>query len=469
MKLRTRVLLGFTMIFVVVIAAGVFTVDAQRKQLYDQVDDRLATTPLPIEARSRPPGGASRTDGQAPAGGAPARGAPQPIDDESISELFVAVVLPDDNVRPVIEGQLLVDQPDLQSLIEDRPDEATFTTVDGIGATSTFRVLFLPGSESMFETVIALPVDDVDDTIRQLTYTFVAIAALILVALVVIASWLNRFGLRPISEMTDVADAIASGERERRADETNDSTEAGRLGHAFNVMLDERDASEARLRQFVSNASHELRTPLTSIRGYLDFYAAGGFRQPGELDDAIRRLQGEAERMNLLVEDLLVLAKFDEEQPLDISRVRVDEVAGDVVALALAGNPGRQISIDAPDAVEADADRLRLHQAFAALVDNAIRHTPDETAIRVITTRTSEHVEVAVGDDGPGLTAEEAATVFDRFTRGDRSRARKTGGSGLGLSITQAIVHAHGGEISVTATPDEGATFTVTLPLSAAP
>ena len=382
MKLRTRVLFGFAMIFVVVIAAGIFTVNAQRNVLYDQIDDRLLSTPLPPETRARPADGDIPTDAQAAPGDAPDRAPAPPLDDESISDVYVAVFTPDDIVRPVVEGQLLVDVPDVQSLVDERPTDSTIITTNGVDGNSTFRVLFLPGTEASLDAVVAVPVDDVEDTIRQLTYIFVGVAGLILLVLIVIASWLNRFGLRPITAMTDVAEAIASGERDRRADVIDNSTEAGRLGHAFNVMLDERDTAEERLRQFVSNASHELRTPLTSIRGYLDLYAAGGFRQPGELDDAMRRLQVEAERMNLLVEDLLVLAKFDEEQPLDIAPVRIDEVARDVVALALAGHPDRRIEVDAPDDIEVDADPLRLHQALAALVDNASATRP--------TTRRSE-------------------------------------------------------------------------------
>jgi two-component system OmpR family sensor kinase len=159
-----------------------------------------------------------------------------------------------------------------------------------------------------------------------------------------------------------------------------------------------------------------------------------------------------------------VLAKFDEEQPLDMTTVRVDTLARDVAALMLAAHPDRQINVDAPDAVEVNADRLRLHQALAALVDNAVRHTPDDASIEIVTARTDDGIELSVRDSGPGLSHDEAAAVFDRFSRGDQSRARTTGGSGLGLSITQAIVHAHGGEISVTATPGHGATFTIALP-----
>ncbi len=455
------------MIFFVVLAAGFITVSTQRASLYDQIDDRLLATPIPPGVRV-PVGGDAGQPGTAPE-----RIDERPVDDEAISDVYVAVITPDDTVRPVIEGQLLVDTPDVAVFVENQPTGTSITTTGGIGGVSTFRALFLPGTLDMLPAIVALPVDDVNDTINRLTYTFAAFAVLILLALIVIASWVDRFGLQPISAMTDVAEAIASGDRDRRAEVDDDETEAGRLGHAFNTMLEERDASEARLRQFVSNASHELRTPLTSIRGYLDLYAAGGFRGPGQLDDAVRRLQVEAERMNLLVEDLLLLAKFDEEQPLEVTTVNLGGMMRDVAALALAGHPDRRITVDtgddsaddSVDEIEVQADQLRLHQAVAALVDNAIRHTPDDAPIRLTAARTSDYVEIDVIDRGPGLTADEAATVFDRFSRGDRSRARKSGGSGLGLSITKAIVDAHGGQITVSATPGEGATFSIKLPL----
>lgn len=471
MSLRTRLLVGFAMIFAVALAAGLFIVTSQRSQLYDQIDTQLTGTPLPADLRAPPAGGGAAPVGDrvppvgAPAG-APNRAADDELDNESISDLYVAVVMDDGAVIPRIEGQLLVDVPDVQSLVDSLPMERTFTTLDGVAGVSTFRVMYLPASEAAVGAIVAVPLDDVEDTIQQLTITFAGAAASILLVLVLIASWVNRFGLRPISAMTDVAEAISSGDRDRRADLGVDSTEAGRLGRAFNVMLDERDGSEERLRQFVSNASHELRTPLTSIRGYLDLYAAGGFRKPGELDDAIRRMQAEATRMNLLVEDLLVLAKFDEEQPLHFSVASIDDIARDVAALASAAHPDRHIEVEAGRPIDARVDHMRLHQALAALVDNAVQHTPPDASIRILANADDNGVELAVVDSGPGLTAKEAATVFDRFSRGDSSRARRTGGSGLGLSIAQTIAHAHGGVISVDATPGDGATFVIAVPTS---
>ena len=141
------------------------------------------------------------------------------------------------------------------------------------------------------------------------------------------------------------------------------------------------------------------------------------------------------------------------------------EFVRDVAAPTMAAHPDRPIIVDAQKVIEVGADRLRLHQALAALVDNAVRHTPDDSSIQVAATRTDGHIELPVAHSGPGLTTDEATAVFDRFSRGDLSRAHRTGGSGLGLSITQAIVHAHRGEISVTATPGEGATFTIVLPI----
>lgn len=461
MTLRTRLLLGLGVVFLVIVAAGVFTVRTQRAQLYDEVDTQLTTTPLPPQMRSRVPPVPPGADNP-------------PIDEESISDLYLATIDDSGALRVAVRGQRLADVPDLDAadldeLVASPGGFSEIRTVEGVAGQSTFRVQFIAGTDTAPPTIIAVPIDDIEDTIDQLTYTLLAVAALVAVVLVLIGVWVNRFGIRPIEEMTDTADAIAGGDRTRRAEGYDSGTEAGRLATAFNVMLDERDATEQRLRSFVSDASHELRTPLTSIRGYLDLYAQGGFRQPGQLDDAVRRMQGEAARMTLLVEDLLMLAKFDEERPLDLAPFDLGEMVRDVAELAMAAHPERSIAVDDPESVEFVGDRLRLHQALAGLVDNAIVHTPDDASISVGVAADEAAVSISVVDTGSGVPVDVGAAVFDRFTRGDDSRARTTGGSGLGLAIVKSIVEAHDGEISVESTRKDGdhgngATFRMTFP-----
>ena len=467
MKLRTRLWVGFALIVAIVAVAGVVAVSTQRDRLSDQIDDRLLATPLPPGTRAPP--GVEVAAAEAGERVAPAQPAPQRVDDESISDLYVAVINSDATIRPVVIGLLLDDVPDLGALPAEPATSSQLTTVDGIEGTQRFRVLVLPGEANSLETIVAIPIDDVDETLRQLSLTFAAMAGLIVVASLAIVSWVTRYGLQPLHAMTDVADAISAGERGRRAEVADDGTEAGQLGQAFNLMLDEQEHSEARLRRFVSNASHELRTPLTSIRGYVDLYRSGGFRNEGQLDDAMRRVQFEAERMNGLVEDLLLLAKFDEEAPIERSAIDLAVVVDDVVALALAAHPDRTIEVVGSGPIPVEADRFRLHQALTAVVDNAIQHTPAGSTVQVVARSDDEAASVSVIDDGPGLTEAEATAVFERFHRGDASRSRSTGGSGLGLSIARSIVAAHGGEIAATATPGEGATFTITLPAAPAP
>ncbi|MGH1488717.1 MAG: sensor histidine kinase [Acidimicrobiales bacterium] len=466
MSLRTRLLLGLSGAFLVFVVAAVVAVGAQRNELYRQVDAQLLGTPLsgdPVPGdplSGEPPSGEPRPE--------PSDGPLAPGPTKSISELYLARLGADGELTVVVEGQLLADRPDIAALIAEAPTERILRTVSGEDGISNFRALYLPAPQPGVPiSIVARPLDNVEATVRQLVYVFTGVAVVMALVLSLIAYWVNRFGITPITQMTNTAEAIAAGERERRAERRSATTEAGRLASAFNVMLDERDEAEDRLRHFVSNASHELRTPLTSIRGYLDLYAEGGFRQPGQMDDAVRRMQMESARMNLLVEDLLLLAKLDEQQALEIGPVDLASMLDDVAASALVAKPERSIHVTVNDAgrLLVQADAIRLQQAVAVLIDNALIHTPDDAAVRLSAKANEAAVTVVVSDDGPGIPTDSLEKVFDRFYRADASRSRDSGGSGLGLAIAKAIVEAHSGTITVESTVGYGTSFTIELPV----
>lgn len=472
MTLRTRLLLAALAVFAVFIGGSVFALANQEQRLIEQVDDLLRATPWPRDNNSsspqqqsqeRPDRSPGAQDDQAPP---LLDGFEEPVDGPPISDLFVATVADDGTYETIVQGQRLADLPALDALPADPPAVATLLNVPGELGISEFRVLYAPPEGSRGTSVIAMPIDDVRDAMNQLRIAFALIAVGLAAIIGLAGFWMTRYGLRPITKMTETAQAITDGDRSRRAEVPGEATEVGKMATALNVMLDERDADEARMRAFVSDASHELRTPLTSISGYLDLYQEGGFRGPGQLDDAVRRIQLEASRMNLLVGDLLLLAKFDEQQPLATDRVDATVLLGDIAASAMARQPERPIEVDAPPTgtLVVDVDRLRWHQAISVLVDNALAYTSPDTLIELSVSEADGAVEFSVADQGPGLSAHDADRIFDRFYRGDSSRARSSGGSGLGLSIARSIVEAHGGTLELQTELGHGARFSARLP-----
>jgi two-component system OmpR family sensor kinase len=361
-----------------------------------------------------------------------------------------------------------------------RPDP---TTVAAVGDPGTrYRVLASPITDSTtFETytvVIAIPLTEVGQTLQRLEVVAAVVTLAVLAAMGLLSWWIVRRGLRPLEEIEGTAGAIAAGDLSRRVEETDPRTEVGRLGGALNVMLgriedamDEQRASEEALRRFLADASHELRTPLTSIRGYAELFRRGAGDDPEDTALAMRRIEQESERMGVLVDDLLFLARSGQGRPIERGPVDLARIAADAVDDARAIDPSRELALEAPPTLTIAGDEARLRQVLANLVGNALSHTPAGTPVTVAVRADGDVAEIGVIDRGPGLTADEAAHVFDAFYRIDPSRERSRGGdgqgTGLGLAIVSAIAEAHGGTATVASEPGLGATFTVRLPAGA--
>jgi two-component system, OmpR family, sensor kinase len=307
-------------------------------------------------------------------------------------------------------------------------------------------------------------------TFSSLVHTEILVSIVVLVVLAILIGWLVRIGLRPLEDMTVTAGAFAKGDLSRRVRFADERTEVGRLGGALNGMLVQiesafmqRQKSEERLRRFVADASHDLRTPLTSIRGYAELLRKGAYSKEDDRRQALGRIEHEAERMAVLVDDLLLLARLDQGRPLAKAHVELRPLVADAVAAARAVDPERRISFDAPHGVLITGDGGRLRQAVDNLLRNALEHTPARTPVEVSVGVTPVAATVSVADRGPGLTPEETERVFERFFQTDPSRTGR--GTGLGLSIVAAVAEAHGGRTWVDSVQGEGSTFHLELPL----
>lgn len=347
-----------------------------------------------------------------------------------------------------------------------------------------YRVLLVAGRAGAV-IALAAPLTGLEAAMGTLV-SLLLVVGLATVAVVLAVAWLIvRRGLLPVERMSAAAARIAAGDLAHRAGVAHDETEVGRLGAAFDGMLDRleiafdqqrralaaRQEGEERLRRFVADASHELRTPITAVRGYAELYRAGGLAQPGELAAAMDRIEGESRRMGSLVDDLLLLARLDQGRPLRRDRVDLSRVCADATAdmRASAGSHPLVAAVEPGVTVTGDEDRLR--QVVGNLLANVGVHTPAGTPAEVSLRPTADDqgagwAELRVADHGPGIAPEHAARVFDRFYRADPGRSRDSGGTGLGLAIAASIVAAHGGQLRHEATPGGGASFAVLLPLT---
>jgi len=339
------------------------------------------------------------------------------------------------------------------------------------GGAVGFRVVVAPLSSGGGYLVVAVPMNDVVQTLHRLLLIELVATAAVLAGVGVLALVVVRAGLRPLEDIGSTAGAIAAGDLSQRVERAESRTEVGRLGLSLNAMLTQiqtafeaRQASEDRLRRFVGDASHELRTPLTSIRGYAEMFRRGAADNPADLGVAMRRIEEESVRMGVLVDDLLLLARLDQGRPLEREPVDLAVVAADAVLDARAVEPDRPIVLEGEGPAMVLGDEVRLRQVAANLLANARQHTPATAAVRVGVRRENGSVVLEVADEGPGLFPEEAEKVFERFYRADPSRNRNLGGTGLGLSIVAAVAEAHGGRARVESVPGQGARFWVELP-----
>ena len=364
------------------------------------------------------------------------------------------------------------------ALPDDNDVGATPVTIGSLdGSAVQWRAVSVRGPSGELTTV-AIDLSDVQSTVRSLAWSQVAIGTAVLVILGVVGYWVVHRSLRPLVEVERTAAAIAAGELDRRVPERDPRTEVGRLSLALNGMLaqiqramassvasaDHARMSEERMRRFITDASHELRTPLTTIRGFAELYRQGAAK---DVEMLMSRIESESRRMGLLVDDLLLLARLDAQRPLERRRVDLLALATDAVHDAQSIAPQRTITMevfDGPGTPEVLGDEARLRQVLGNLVANALQHTPETARITVRVGTADDDAVLEVADEGPGMTQEDAQRVFERFYRTDSSRTRASGGSGLGLSIVDSLVYAHGGRVTVTTAPGQGCCFRVVLP-----
>ena len=349
---------------------------------------------------------------------------------------------------------------------------ATIVTLPAVDDSLRYRVLLRPGpGGTTFVTAASLR--PVEQAVNSLMRALV-VAGLLALAVASLASWwVIRHGLRPVDRMVETAAAIAAGDLSRRVPDADPETELGRLGTALNEMLgqieagiQERAAGEARLRRFVADAAHELRTPLTSLRGYAELYRQGALPTTEAVGNAMGRIESEGARMARLVDDLLLLARTDQGRPLEKEPVDLVRLAREAAGDFAAADPGRPLTSDLDGSAVVVGDPIRLRQAIDNLLANVRAHTPAGTPARVSVQRNGRWAEVTVADEGPGIPAQDQTRVFERFWRGDPARGRTSaGGAGLGLSIVDALVRAHGGAVAVNSAPGQGTAFTMRLPL----
>jgi two-component system OmpR family sensor kinase len=457
LSLRTRLVLGLLVLAAVgLIAADIATYTSQESFLFDQTDKTLQQEHQFAER------GPSQ-DGRGP-------GLPPGVYVEGRSLSTGRILFHDQGHFPASKAASpprLPEEIRLNPPTAGEPDRVVYFTAPAKNGRDRYRVRASIEVQNPGQLlIVATSLHDLDATLHRLFLIELFVTLAVLAALVALALWVVRVGLRPLVAIERTAGAIAGGDLSRRVERAEPRTEVGRLGLALNAMLGRIEESDQRLRRFVADASHELRTPLAAVRAYAELFRRGAAARPDDLERAMSGISRESERMSLLVEDLLLLARLDEGRPLEREPIDLQDVVGEAVETARTVEPRRPIEFDAEPAVVL-GDRDRLRQLVDNLLSNVRSHTPPNAAVRVRVARNGTHAVLEVEDSGPGMSEEDVEQVFERFHRGDPSRSRASGGVGLGLSIVAAVAEAHGGSASARSMAGKGSTFVVTLPLFA--
>lgn len=503
MSVRLRLLLATAVVaLAALVAADAVLYASLRSFLFRQVDNGLELSHRAVEASISGGGGPGGTGNVTPP---PHAGAAEPqckpFDGMPVSTggLTPGTVIEVRNVKNATIwrctirelGSSKVVPPALPGRISgfatspgDGDEKMTYFSAPAIRGEESYRVrasILRAGPDAGGTLIVAVPLTGIDGTLGTLLDVELIVTAAALAGALLLGWLLVRTSLHPLRDIERTADAITAGQLDERVPGDAARTEVGRVARAFNVMLEriesafaQRDrtesdlrASEERMRRFIGDASHELRTPLAAVSAYAELFDRGAAERPEDLRRVLHGIRVESKRMSRLVEDLLLLARLDEGRPLHVEPVDLVAAAGESVAAARAVGPQWPVALAARAPVSVEADLLRVRQVIDNLLANVRVHTPAGTTTTVAVESDGRVATVTVSDDGPGVADDVADRIFERFYRADASRSRQYGGAGLGLSIVDAIVRAHGGTVELRSSTGAGSAFVIRLPVGA--